>query len=88
MKSNFLRNMQSADFAGPGHWNDPDMLEIGTGLLTSTEEATHFALWAFAKAPLIISADLNTFSSFDGQEAKNILSMANYIDINQDKLGR
>ena len=44
--------------AGPGGWNDPDMLEIGNGNLTYEEERSHFALWCFAKAPLIIGADL------------------------------
>jgi len=46
----------------PGHWNDPDMLQIGNGLLTTAEEQTHFALWAFAKAPLIIGCDLSTIT--------------------------
>lgn len=58
MKGNFLRNLAAADYAGPGHWNDPDMLEIGLGHLNDLEERTHMALWAFSKAPLIIGADL------------------------------
>ena len=62
MKSNFLINMQSASAAGSGHWNDPDMLEIGNGVLTADEENTHFALWAFSKAPLIIGTPLDTIS--------------------------
>ena len=66
--------------ASKGGWNDPDMLEIGTGLLSEDEEATHFALWAFSKAPLMISADLTKASS-------PALMMKNLIDINQDKLG-
>jgi alpha-galactosidase len=62
MKGNFLLNQMSADQAGPGHWNDPDMLQIGNGVLTAIEEGTHFALWAFAKAPLIIGCDLTKIS--------------------------
>ncbi len=49
--------------AGPGHWNDPDMLQIGNGVLTPDEEETHFALWAFAKAPLIIGCDITNLTS-------------------------
>ena len=43
--------------SGPGGWNDPDMLEVGNGGLTHEEEKTHFAMWALAKAPLIIGCD-------------------------------
>ena len=60
--TNYKINDQHQSNAGPGSWNDPDMLEIGNGGLTSQEERTHFALWAFAKAPLIIGCDLNTVS--------------------------
>jgi len=60
MKSNFLINMKSAHAAGSGHWNDPDMLVVGNGWLTTEEEQTHFALWAFAKAPLIIGTPLDS----------------------------
>lgn len=57
--------------AGPGNWNDPDMLEVGVKRnaksLTNVEERTHFALWSFAKSPLIIGADLSSIqqSSLD-----------------------
>ena len=64
--------------AGPGHWNDPDMLEVGNHGLTNTEEKTHFALWAFAKAPLIIGCDLNTVTN----ESLAILKNKNLIAIN------
>ena len=53
----------AAESASPGHWNDPDTLQIGNKVLTFDEEETHFALWAFAKAPLIIGADLTTISA-------------------------
>jgi alpha-galactosidase len=84
VKSNFLINMMSASSASPGHWNDPDMLQVGNGLLTAEEEKTHFALWAFAKAPLIIGCDLQTVSA----ESLAILSNKNLISINQDILGK
>lgn len=44
--------------AGPGGWNDPDMLEIGNGRLTEDEERAHFSLWALMKAPLLIGCDV------------------------------
>ena len=75
--------MKSADNAGAGGWNDPDLLQIGSGALTPDEEATHFALWAYAKAPLIISANLSNLT----QAQLDILKNKNMIAINQDKLG-
>lgn len=49
-----------ASRAGPGGWNDPDMLEIGNNGLTIQAERTHMALWAIVKAPLIIGCDLSS----------------------------
>ena len=83
MKGNFLNNIQSASQGGKGHWNDPDMLMIGNDLLTPTEEQTHFALWAFAKAPLIIGCDLTNISD----DSLAVLKMERFIAINQDLLG-
>jgi hypothetical protein len=59
------------------------MLEIGNGVLTKEEEETHFALWALAKAPLLVGADLSTLSD----ESKAVLTNQHLIGINQDKLG-
>lgn len=59
------------------------MLQIGNSLLTEVEEETHFALWAFAKAPLIIGADLDKISD----HSLAILKNKNLIAINQDTLG-
>ena len=56
---NFKESQRHFERSGPGGWNDPDMLEIGNGGLTHEEEKTHFALWAMAKAPLIIGCDLS-----------------------------
>ena len=59
---NFKESQKHFERSGPGGWNDPDMLEIGNGGLTHEEEKTHFALWAIAKAPLIIGCDLSVAS--------------------------
>lgn len=83
IKSNFLINQLSASSAGPGHWNDPDMLQIGNDVLTATEELSHFALWAFAKAPLIIGCDLTTISD----DSLAVLKNEQLIAINQYSKG-
>ena len=70
--------------AGPYHFNDPDHLLVGRGILSQEEEQTQFALWAISKAPLIITANLTTLS-FDSQA---ILSNEWLISVNQDKLGQ
>src|SRR6478735_4192171 len=49
-----------ASWAKPGHWNDPDMLEIGNGGMTDTEYRTHFSMWSVMAAPLLIGSDLRT----------------------------
>lgn len=77
---NFRESQKHFEVSGPGGWNDPDMLEIGNGGLTINEEKTHFALWAFAKAPLIIGCDLTTVR----QESLEILKNQGIIAINQD----
>jgi len=69
--------------AGPGQWNDPDMLEIGNGGLTLSEERVHMSLWALAKAPLILGCDLRSIT----QESLSALSNPEVIAINQDRLG-
>jgi hypothetical protein len=75
---NYLRNDLHPESAGPGGWNDPDMLEVGNGGLSLSEERSHFALWAFAKAPLIMGCDLNTIS----RESLAILKNKALIAIN------
>ena len=71
-------------YAGPGGWNDPDMLEVGNGGMTLIEYKTHFALWAISKAPLLIGCDITKMS----EEIKNILTNPEVIAVNQDKLGQ
>ncbi|MGA7711632.1 MAG: glycoside hydrolase family 27 protein [Rhizomicrobium sp.] len=72
-----------AAFAGPGHWNDPDMLEIGNGGMTGEEYRAHFSLWAMLAAPLIAGNDLSAMSD----ETKSILMNREVIAIDQDPLG-
>ena len=70
-------------YAGPGHWNDPDMLEVGNGSLTDAENHAHFSLWAMFAAPLIAGNDLTTMSA----ATKTILTNAEVIAVDQDPLG-
>ena len=70
-------------YAGPGHWNDPDMLEVGNGKLTPGEDRAHFAMWAMIAAPLIAGNDLRTMSP----HTKEILTNREVIAINQDAAG-
>jgi alpha-galactosidase len=71
-------------FAGPGHWNDPDMLEVGNGGMTTTEYRSHFSLWALLAAPLISGNDLRNMPP----DIHDILTNKEVIAIDQDPLGR
>ena len=70
-------------YSGPGHWNDPDMLEVGNGGMTFNEYQAHFALWAILKAPLLIGCDVVNIS----KETLDLLGNEEIIAVNQDKLG-
>jgi alpha-galactosidase len=70
-------------YAGPGGWNDPDMLEVGNGDLTIAQQRSHFTLWAIMKAPLILGNDIRSVS----KETLEIIGNKKIIAINQDKLG-
>jgi len=72
-----------AKYAGPGHWNDPDMLEVGNGRLTLAENRSHFSMWAMLAAPLLAGNDLPNMKP----EIKAILTNSDVIAIDQDKLG-
>lgn len=76
-------NNNYAAYAGPGHWNDPDMLEVGNGGMTDTEYRTHFTLWVMMAAPLIAGNDLTTMS----QATRDILTAPDVIAVDQDRLG-
>lgn len=70
-------------YAGPGHWNDPDMLEVGNGGLSVNENRAHFSIWAMIAAPLIAGNDLRKMSP----EVKAVLTNKDVIAVNQDSLG-
>jgi alpha-galactosidase len=70
-------------YAGPGHWNDPDMLEVGNGGLTTSENRAHFSLWALLAAPLIAGNDIAHMTP----EVKEILTNPEVIAVDQDPLG-
>eukprot|EP00347_Sterkiella_histriomuscorum_P021441 403333964 len=84
MRYNFVQNSILSQYAAPGGWNDPDMLEVGNNNLTITEQRSHFALWCFVKAPLILGNDLTNM----GPEVLAIISNKNLIAVNQDSLGQ
>lgn len=78
--------------AGPGGWNDPDMLEVGVGSLTMEENRTHFTLWCMMAAPLILGNDIRQFINADGSvktdnKVLNILKNKELISIDQDMRG-
>jgi alpha-galactosidase len=71
-------------YAGPGHWNDPDMLEVGNNGLTTSESRAHFSLWCIMAAPLIAGNDLRNMS----KETLDILTNKEVIAVDQDTLGK
>ncbi|MBI6874578.1 NPCBM/NEW2 domain-containing protein [Clostridium aciditolerans] len=83
MTSIMDQNSVLAQYAGPGHWNDPDMLEVGNGGMTDTEYRAHFSLWSMMAAPLIAGNDITNMSD----STKEILLNKEIIAIDQDRLG-
>lgn len=73
-----------APIAGPGHWNDPDMLQIGNPGLSDTEARAHFSAWCIVAAPLLIGADI--VSGLDNATL-SILGAPELIAVDQDPLG-
>mmetsp|Transcript_19952 Transcript_19952/g.55463 ORF Transcript_19952/g.55463 Transcript_19952/m.55463 type:complete len:513 (-) Transcript_19952:397-1935(-) len=84
-----LQNDAWAQYAGPGGFNDPDMLEVGVpgnawgDGLSPAEERSHFALWALVKSPLLIGADLRCIPA----HSLTLLKNTEIIAVNQDPLG-
>ncbi len=70
-------------FAGPGHWNDPDMLEVGNGGMSRDEYRTHMALWAILAAPLLAGNDLRAMNA----ETRELLTNSEVIAVDQDSKG-
>ena len=71
-------------FAGPGHWNDPDMLEVGNGGMNEDEYRTHMSLWAMLAAPLIAGNDLTKMTPYTVE----MLTNREVLDVDQDPLGK
>lgn len=78
-----FKQNELAEYARPGHWNDPDMLEIGNGHMTDTEYRTHMSLWSMLAAPLIAGNDVRNMSA----PIHDILTNREVIAIDQDKAG-
>ncbi len=84
MIRNALAQIPISKYAGPGHWNDADMLEIGNGGMTNEEYRVQFSLWSMLAAPLIAGNDLSTMSA----ATKAILTNREVIAIDQDPAGK
>jgi len=84
MMANIEKQVKTAPYAGPGHWNDPDMLEIGNGHMSDDEYRTHMSLWALVASPLLAGNDVRTMSPV----TKSILMNKEVIAIDQDALGK
>ena len=78
------RQVGLARFAGPGHWNDPDFLEVGNSGMKLDEQRSQFSLWALMASPLMAGNDLANMSA----ETKSILLNRDVIAVDQDRLGR
>lgn len=72
------------EYAGPGHWNDAEMLEVGNGNMTRDEQVSHFSMWAMLAAPLMSGNDLRDMSL----QTIEILTNKEVIAVNQDVLGK
>ncbi len=83
LKSIIDQNAPLGQYARPGAWNDPDMLEVGNAGMTDTEYRTHFALWAMMDAPLLIGTDLREATP----ATMAIYTNKDLIALDQDKLG-
>jgi alpha-galactosidase len=83
MLDNLDVSAQYSAVAGPGHWNDPDMLEVGNGGMTPDEYRAHFSLWAIMAAPLMAGNDLRALDD----TTKSILLNGEVIAVDQDSLG-
>ncbi len=71
-------------YAGPGHWNDPDMLEVGNGGMSDKEYRAHFSMWCMLSAPLMAGNDIRNMS----ESIKKILTNKEVIALDQDPLGK
>lgn len=84
MLSIMKQNLPLSQYAGPGRWNDPDMLEVGNGGMSDTEYRSHFSMWSMMAAPLLIGSDLRKATP----AAFEILANREVIAVDQDPLGK
>ena len=88
LQYDLVKNSQGPDglakYAGPGHWNDPDMLEVGSRGLSFAESRAHFTLWAMIAAPLMAGNDVRHMS----EEIRALLTDKEVVAIDQDRLGK
>jgi alpha-galactosidase len=84
MNLGFNMQVGREKFSNPGHWNDPDMLEIGNGHMTDVEYQTHMSLWSLLAAPLLAGNDLRDMKP----SILEILTNKEVIAVDQDKLGK
>ncbi|MGN0522280.1 MAG: alpha-galactosidase [Eubacterium sp.] len=85
--------MKQYEHAGPGAWNDPDMLEVGNGKLTENENQAHFSLWCMMAAPLMLGNDIRQFvdggnAPVNANSTLKIVTNKQLIAIDQDTLGK
>jgi alpha-galactosidase len=78
------KNEPLAKYAGSGGWNDPDMLQVGNGVLTDVESRSHFTMWAMMAAPLLTGNDIRSMTP----AVKEILTNKEIIALDQDLLGK
>ena len=84
IKMIYEHNVKLYKYASVGHWNDPDMLEVGNGKLSYEQNISHFSLWCMMNSPLILGNDLRNMD----ERVKNIVTNKALIAINQDALGK
>ncbi len=84
MKIIYSRNVKLWKYASPGHFNDPDMLEVGNGKLTYDQNMAHFALWCMMSAPLVLGNDIRKIT----KPVLDIVTNKDLIAIDQDALGK
>lgn len=88
LQYDLVKNSQGYDgiakYAGPGHWNDPDMMEVGSKGLSLAESRAHFSFWAILAAPLMAGNDVRHMS----EEIRAILTDKEVLAIDQDSLGK
>lgn len=84
IKSLYEHNVELYKYADPGHWNDPDMLEVGVGNFSYNENEAHFALWCMMASPLLLGNDIRIMTP----DILKVITNKHLIAIDQDKLGK